>query len=253
MKEFKTSFCVLVLSTIHPDYKIFEDSIRLTYGKKLTENNVKYFFYKGGAKKSNIINDVINLNCNDQLSDTFLKFKMATELLLRNYPGVKLIFRTNLSSYLDVNNLIKYIKINNLGLDSYDGISGSANKISEYFYGNRIFHLLFKKLNFGSSINFYSGSGFFLGINNFNKLKERKQYFIDDVEIGFQLRPVKKASKYSRILIDNNFRPLKESKYKFMLNNHLFHYKFKTSNRALDAKLLLSFDELDFRNKIIIE
>jgi len=253
MKELNKSFCVLVLSTVRPDYKIFEESIRSTYGNKLKENNINFFFYKGGAEKSHISKDVINLTCSDHLNDTFLKFKMATELLLKNFSEIKLIYRTNLSSYLDLNNLINYIKFNNLGLDSYDGVSGSANLISEYFYGNRLFHLLFKKMNLGSTINFYSGSGFFLGVNNFNKLKERKQYFIDDVEIGFQLKPEKKASKYSRILIDNSFRPLEGSKYKSMLRNYLFQYKFKTSNRALDAKLLLSFEELDLRNKILIE
>lgn len=241
---------ILVLSTRNEEYRDFEIAIRNSWAKDFTNKGIKVLFYKGGFTANEIVGDELRLAVEDDLGHTYKKFFAAINYLRDVIQDEDLIFRTNLSSYLDIDGFIKYISLAEGDL-LYDGYYGIANKYSERFYGLPIIHLLLKYLNIGQSIPFLSGSGFFISGGYAKKLRipDRKP-FIDDVEIGYQLG-VAKRSGYQRVLIDDKFQKLTIRRLNEMEKAGLFHYKFKTSDRNLDAHLIESFANRILRRKTL--
>lgn len=245
-------FAILILSTIDRRYENFVRAIENSWVKKFQENGIKCFFYSGGVDHKTIVGNQILLNCPDDLAHTSVKFRLALEVLLGLMPNVKLVYRTNLSSYIDYENLINFIEAKGIDEDGYLGVKGEAGYLSEYFYDKIILHNLFKPFKFLKKIYFASGSGFFLGSNHFGKIIQTNKYdkFIDDVMLGLILnRNFSQVEAPCRFDIqeDLSHKISREEYLSLVKDRFLFHYRFKTSNRVLDAQLIAQFSDPDFR------
>jgi hypothetical protein len=250
------NICILILSTRVESYSGFITSIENSWYKEAINKGFKVFFYSGGYSENCIYShNEIRVTEADSLENCYKKFVSAKDVLLAHYPEVKLIYRTNLSSYIDIRNFSKYITECSFSSDSYHGLQGKANLWSEIFFKNRYFHLLFKYFFFAPKISFFSGAGFFIGTKLCNTLSfdDSKKYLIDDVEIGRQILSFEAHNvKYERIYITDSFTKMKRSELDVLLNHSLlFHYKFKTSNRNNDIDNISKFSDVHFRNDFL--
>lgn len=251
-----SKIAILILSTNVKSYKVFVNAIRESWYIDAKRNGYKVFFYSGGHSEDVVYGtDEIRVTENDTLSNCYRKFVAAKNVLINSFPEVELIYRTNLSSYIDVDNFSRYIKNASFTKKSYHGFRWTANKYSEMYYNNRVLHLFFKYLHVGPVINFFSGAGFFIGIDLCNTLSfdEKKNYLIDDVEIGSQIIQYNNHDiSYERIHITDTYIKINFDEYETMVKNGLlFHYKFKTKDRVRDAFLLQKFTDLEFRKAFL--
>ncbi len=264
---------ILILSTNNKSYDMFKSSQKKTWIKKMEERGIKCFFYEGGAKECKITGDTIKVNIPDDLENCSRKFIKTLETLKLYYPEVSMIYRTNLSSYIDVDNFLSYISSIEDKEDFYAGKKCVFNQLhanyfrlhckletygrmikSEilsvgYFTVNRFIESVIRNvcLRFFHKFNveFASGSGFFLGINHFNKIiSYEKLKYVDDVMV--------------RLAVDKDIDSDIErfdytKKFKFIEKDELekiFHYRFKTENRDFDANLMMLIDDYKIREKI---
>jgi hypothetical protein len=249
---------VLILSTNNTLYDEFKQSIRNGWASKLKEYGVEYFFYSGDHVVSEISADDIRLTVPDGLEYTSLKLIRCIDLLLKYRPDTQLIYRTNLSSFIDVGNFIEFIKANDLNIDTYTGLIGKTNYLKEYFYGNRVLQRVFSVVHFKNNIIFASGSGFFLGKDYFVKLvntEANNLKYIDDVMVSLALK-IQPNSSLSPLRFDideKNKHKVSQEYYDLLVTkNLLFHYRFKTSNRLTDAKMILNFSNEKYRRSICV-
>jgi hypothetical protein len=255
MRYLKNSeIAVLILSTNDQNYLNFISAIESSWLRKFKENGIKCFFYSGNSDQNKIVGDRILLSCPDDLAHTSIKLRMALDILHRNEPSVKLIYRTNLSSYIDYENFINFINSKGINEESYLGVVGEAGYLSEFFYENKVLHNLFKPFKFFKKILFASGSGLFLGANHLKKVISTSKYdqFIDDVMLGLIIdRKISKSDEPCRFDIqENSGHKISKVEYlKMAQEKFLFHYRFKTSNRHIDAELMSQFNDSDFRLK----
>ena len=250
--------CILILSTKSSKYRGFIDAIENGWYKEAVRNNIRVFFYSGGHSENVIWSDrEIRVIENDSIKNSYKKFFSAQKLVRDKYPDIQLFYRTNLSSYIDIKKFIDYISGCDFTSQSYHGYAGKANLISELFYENKLLHVFFKKINIGPEIDFFSGSGFFIGVDLCRHLKylKRSNYLIDDVEIGRQLRSIpfmKSSSKYPRLLITDTFKKITlDDLEQLICDFNLFHYKFKHKNRIVDIEFMESFGIQEFRLKVL--
>jgi len=243
---------VLILSTKDVRYDKFKTAIENTWMRRLIKENIKCFFYEGGATNDEILESTIKLKVNDDLISTSKKLIAAFNVILKNYPQTKLIYRTNLSSYIEVGNFLRYISVNNLNTTTYSGLVGKTNYLKEYFYNKRFLTVVFSYLKLGPKIYFASGSGFFIGIDNVKLICYKIKYlnFIDDVMVGANLNiqlAVSDQPPRFDILKDFSHR-INYLNYKKMVDKYiLFHYRFKSSDRDFDSFMLYNFDDFKFR------
>ncbi len=252
------NLCILILSTNSPKYQPFINAIENGWYKEAVRNNIRVYFYSGGHNENVISSDrEIRVIEDDSIKNSYKKFFSAQKLVRDNFPDVKLFYRTNLSSYIDIKEFINYISRGDFTSQTYHGFAAKANLISELYYGNKLLHLFFKRIDMGPTIDFYSGSGFFIGVDLCNQLKysSLSNYLIDDVEIGRQLMkiPYRKSSiVYPRLLITDSFNKISvDDINQSICNFNLFHYKFKHKNRLLDIEYMEKFGRLDFRLKLL--
>nr|WP_315152577.1 hypothetical protein [uncultured Flavobacterium sp.] len=250
------NICILILSTKAESYRGFITSIENSWYKDAVDKGFKVFFYSGGHSENCVYShNEIRVAEDDSIENCYRKFVSAKSVLLDNYPDVELIYRTNLSSYIDISNFSKYIKKCSFSDDSYHGLQGKANLWSEIFFKNKYLHLLLKYLHLGPKVSFFSGAGFFIGTKLCNSLSldNSKNYLIDDVEIGRQITKFKAHNvKYERIYVTDSYVKIKKRDLNNLVNNSmLFHYKFKTSDRNADIDNIAKFSSLDFRNNLL--
>lgn len=162
---------VLVLSYDKNPWKQIEEyGIRKTWAK----NNKNIFFYYGGSNKDNIIEDKIYLNINEDIMNIGLKTLMCFDMI-KDF-NFDYIFRTNTSSYVDINLLYKFIEDKPTS-NFYCGVIGNHN-----------------------GIIFCSGSGYFLSKDLLlNVLKNREKWdhsYIDDVSLGKLINSFKNINIY---------------------------------------------------------
>lgn len=244
---------VLILSTKLHDYDKFKNSLRATWIPRLNELGVPCFFYEGGHAENRLNDDTIELTTGDGLEDTSAKLKSALVFLKNINPDFDFIYRTNLSSYIDPANFIKYIVTHSVGKNSYIGLIGETTSLKEYFYfKSKILCKLFNIVKIGPRIRFASGSGFFLGSNHIQSIVNNSSYDynIDDIMVSRVLRfgPSVEHEPLRFDISNDQTHKIKIGEYKSMVNDRiLFHYRFKTDNRDSDARLILQFADEKFR------
>lgn len=247
---------ILILSTNAKSYQVFINAIRKSWYINAIDSGFKVFFYSGGHAVDGIYNtDEIWVTEDDSIPNCYRKFIAAKNVLTRNFPEVELIYRTNLSSYIDIDNFSKYIDKASFTKKSFHGVRGKANKYSEIHHRNKLLHLILKYFRIGATINFFSGAGFFIGIELCDSLSytDSIKYLIDDVEIGSQIKDYTKHEiNYERIYITDTYTKMNIYSYQELVEQHLlFHYKFKTNDRGHDAFLLQQFSDFEFRKAFL--
>ncbi len=249
---------ILILSTKNKCYNEFKDAIRLTWKKRFEENGYKIFFYEGDSNQTLLIGDTIHLECGDELQHSALKLKIALRFIAENFNNWKIIYRTNLSSYIEYQNFNRYISPHSTNQEIYIGPIGNARYFPEAFYSHKFIYKSLRFLKFGRRIIFCSGSGFFIGKNHVNKIISSTKFesFVDDLMVPLAAQCTPSAIEPPiRLDYDYHGRHIKDpNTYK---NNiyckSLFHYRFKSQNRSADAFLLRSFDDENFRTKASLQ
>jgi hypothetical protein len=143
-------------------------------------------FYQGGAGGEYLVNNTLNLSADDSLPGTGQKLLKAFEFIEHEGFDYDYIFRTNLSSYVYVENLLRFVaqhQDDNL----YSGLIGSYNSLfsfaNRFDFLRRVFLIPFRKYN----LKFASGSGFLISSGNVRKVlsdTRNKLNLMDDVMIG---------------------------------------------------------------------
>jgi hypothetical protein len=166
---------ILIISSTREPYNRLEDAIRRTWGSNKNED-IKIFYTYGDGESIQIKNDKITCDCPESLGNIGKKTIISFELLYNKFD-FDYIFRTNLSSFVHIENMIKYLK----------------DMPSERFYGGMC------TLNFSGEHlqkfgegTFASGSGYFLSKDIVKLLIDNKELWdhsiIDDVALAGLLK-----------------------------------------------------------------
>ncbi|WP_321463688.1 hypothetical protein [uncultured Vibrio sp.] len=270
---------VLILSTKNSLYDGFKKAQKDTWVKKLKERGIRCYFYEGGHNSDEIIGDTIYLKSGDALHQTSVKLKNALNLLKKYNISFDLIYRTNLSSYIETDNFIQCVKSIESPSNVYAGKTAkfnimyedyyilssklvrifNKNSISKFFlsrpiefssiYVRKVLLRFFERYNY----EFASGSGFFLGKSYVDKLCINNEFdrYIDDVMLRLI---VSKRGDFDidRFDITYEFKNVSLSEYNDRISNGLFHYRLKTENRLLDATLMRVIDVDDNRKMMAL-
>lgn len=243
---------ILILSTRHQEYQKFKDAIRDTWAKDVQQKGIKYFFYEGGEDQNSIDGDTLRLNAPDDILGVSKKLVKALQFIFDKYPQTKIIYRTNLSSFIDVNTFLHFIEDKQLDEKTYTGYIGKEALFRERFYQFKPLYFIFKFLNFGRKINFASGSGFFIGAVNCRKILSTKVNtdLVDDIMVAdaIKVSPDQSIAPLRLIVSNDTRNTLDQKTFEYLINEkHLFHYRFKTYDRDQDAVLLKQFGDQSFR------
>ena len=186
---------------------------------------------------------------------SFKKFIQACTFLRNQNLNYDFIYRTNLSTYIDVSNFIKFIKIKEINQLSYSGINYKTYLLPELTVKFKLLRKFAPKLRFGKRIAYKNGAGFFIGSLLINELINTYKpiencYLADDVFIGVLLSSIKVHEPVVHcmaIFTDGSHKVLRKE-YEIKLEKDLlFHYRFKTSDRESDIKMLESFHDSSTR------
>lgn len=251
-------YCVLILSTQYHIYDGFKKSIRNSWVLDLKKNDIDYYFYEGDWDTNAIEKDLIKLDIGDEHKYTFKKFIMAANFLKSQGKNYDFIYRTNLSSYIDVENLIKYINFYKVNSRSYIGLISKAYLLQELTLKYKLLRKFKDKFKKGKRIFYKNGAGFFIGAELIEILIKKYPLIehcnlVDDVFIGLLLENVnfhEAPIKRIAIMADGNHKIL-QSQYQLQVEKSLlFHYRFKNNNRNFDIEMLQSFQNKETRMKI---
>lgn len=199
---------------------------------------------------------ILRVGCSDSFEGTFLKTLVALRFLFES--GFDVVFRTNLSSYIDVRSLLDYVSENNVDKSCYAGINGSSTLFREvnFFRFNRLFNRIVQNFNFGQNpISFASGAGFFIGSERFSPFlgSPEMRNVIDDFGIGYYSDPnsQKTIDSVPRFWYGRGFDYSSPLVYSDFIRLNGFHYRFKSSDRSLDAAMLSAFHDPNFRYSVL--
>jgi hypothetical protein len=240
---------ILILAGGGRRYEPLVKAVRESWIVEAQKLGVTVYFYRGGSQKDMIVDDYLHVNVDDSLEHCYLKFIAAAKFLCKINPDVQVIFRTNISSYIDMENFASYLAVNHLHENTLFGYQGTAHIWAERLHRWKYISYALRIAKIGPSFNYYSGAGFFIGKNVLYQLSDSPgNYMIDDVEIGYQ-NPLHSSSDtpFTRIYITDNFVKMSKMDYDSLLKQGLFHYKFKTSDRLMDAKCIMKFGDENSR------
>jgi hypothetical protein len=257
MEKIEKSIVILILSTKKNSYNDFKKAIRNTWLADFKKMGARCFFYEGDSETEYMDTDTIYLTCGDELNSCAQKAREAINFVTNNFDNVNLIYRTNLSSYIDTDIFFDYVSKIRDKNTVYQGVVGTAKLIPEYFHSNENIKDLLLCLKIGPKIDFCSGSGVFIGKEYFPSIIHTRTFdrFVDD--LMFRLCIGKNPE--NNFLVDrfdftSNFDPRCSTvEFSNRLKTGLFHYRFKTDNRAIDSKLLELFGDVSFREKFCIK
>ena len=219
---------ILIIASDNTDYYINMQKIWNLYMN--THPHIKSFFIKENINIDNNLliddnNNTINVKCGLSLiPGVLIKTIESLKYIYNNY-NFKYIFRTNLSSFIDLNKLYLFTLNNSF---NYAAVIGNYNNIT-----------------------FGSGAGFFLSRECVNYLitRDNIDYYKmnDDVVIGKILTPIYPILSIDRIdILDFNNKLLTNNKIK---NSYIFHYRCKNSNNMdITVNNLNELHELIYKN-----
>ena len=156
------------------------DKMRQIWRKYMNTNNkIKSYFIKAEESEKNFISpDTIYWKGKETFENIIFKTIYAMKKILSEYPNVKYIFRTNLSSFVDFELLLKYIDTAPR-TKMYGGVIGHYNSHDKPEWSNK----------------FVSGSGMLLSmdvvkciIETFEHPDFKINHPLDDVIIGRALK-----------------------------------------------------------------
>jgi hypothetical protein len=227
----KNKILILILSTKDKSYHNFIQNSCNTWVANARKNGFRCIFYSGGAGVDKLENDNLELSCDDTLQGTAFKLFRALEFIESNGIEYTHIFRTNLSSFIFIDDFISYCK--SLELNFYGGVIGKYNKI-KILNRSHYLSILSAKLFRFQTIPYASGSGFFISKDLVSKILINKNIlnfnYIDDVMVGNALLG-NKIKFISRFDISDEIQ-------KSPFHKNCFHVRLKSKNRVVDAQRL---------------
>lgn len=252
------NFAILVLSCKIPLYQEFKAAQQTSWVRTANRCGVPVYFCEGVGSIVDP-NDFLhaqvdfdgafdlNINCEDSLRGSFIKTLASLNYIFSN-SKVDFVFRTNLSSYLDIISLIKYIQKHRFRSNLYAGVVGEARLFPElcYLRERKIATWLVRSFDcFSKKIHFASGAGFFISRDVFvNGVQQQKKFLnlIDDVAIGYNfdidrdfVLPLERCSLSLQDFEEGRLESVDHKKFRDRLS---FHYRCKNSFRNLDVELI---------------
>jgi hypothetical protein len=252
-----SNIIVLILSTKDSEFDSFRAAIESTWLQDFKNVGIKCFFYEGGSDANKIDGDYIKLKCPDDLYNVSRKLIEALKIVFEKYPEVKLVYRTNLSSYIDVETFLKFIQVNKFTEDTYAGVIGNSYIFRELLYKYKLLYYVSRFIIFGRRVQFASGAGFFLGANHCRTIifSKNNLNLVDDIMVAntINVSPLITAiPERLTVSIESRRHFQKKEFLNLVYEKYLFHYRFKTKNRNEDAFLLKMFGEKKFRESFFI-
>ena len=200
-------------------YDNLENAVRNTWGT-LKDDRWEIFYLHSNPKieKPYLDGDKFYAKTQENLNSIGHKMIQAFDFFSNNYE-FDYIFRTNLSSYVDLPKLATILESKNF---NYDGVVGKA-----------------------AGIQFASGAGYVLSKNLVNYVINHKQYWnhslIDDLALG-------------RLMNDNKIFPPGEltrqtiNRVSEKIDLNQYHYRCKQTNRHEDIQLINRIHETKYAN-----
>ncbi len=177
---------ILILSTQDHRYNDFIRACNSTWVQRAGSRSIRCLFYQGGASGDHLVNNTLHLSTDDSLSGTARKLLKAFEFIEHEGFDYDYIFRTNLSSYVYVENLVSFVRQHEDD-NLYAGLIGSYNSLfsftNRFDFLRRVFMIPFRKY----TLKFASGSGFLISSGNVRKVladTRKNLKLMDDVMIG---------------------------------------------------------------------
>lgn len=212
---------ILVLSSEYEPYHMLENAIRRTWAREYPKN-VDIYYYYGGGTRNYIEGDKIYSKSDEDIYNIGHKTINAFELLSqKNYDY---IFRTNSSSYVNIEYLLDYLK----------------DKPSKMFYHGVIAH--YEPENF----NFVSGSGYIISrdlVDLVIKNKDKWDHSLanaDDVSIGKLLNSFGVvATQGIRRYVGFDIETLTKKEF-----DENYHFRCKCYDRNDDVLLMEKLDKI---------
>jgi len=233
---------IIVISSTDMVYSKLEEGIRKTWGNNKNPNVKIFYNYGNGTSESYIDGDKIICDCTESIYNIGLKTLKSFELLYDNFD-FDYIFRTNLSSFISINNMIKYVE--NIPSEKFYGGVCTLNFSGEHLQ------------KFGEG-TFASGSGYFLSKDVVKIIIDNKDYWdhsvIDDVAIAGLLKKLgilpTLCHRIDIIDISNDkFTAVSGVDHNIVVSdddiNKCYHFRCKTyGDRSDDIKI---FEKLNIR------
>lgn len=259
----KTS--VLVLSCSHQDYSAFKIAQLKSWINEFAAAGISVYFVEGVLEGSSsrrfssippysVKDNLISVGCDDSLDDSFRKTLAGLDYLF-NANNCDVVLRTNLSSFLEISNFLKFMKSHEINNTTYMGVIGKTTIMREIAY-NKNQRLLAKlliqlPLPFQKNSEFASGACYFIGSEVFKEVSRSSRYLnlIDDVAISHAgASRFLDRTDFPRLWIDSLSRGVDKIELRKFQQNLGFHYRFKSPYRDVDALLLSSFGDPEFRD-----
>lgn len=211
---------ILVLSSENKPYDMLEKVIRETWAREYPDNVEIYYYY--GGDRNYIDGDKIYSNSEENIYNIGRKTINAFEFL--SNKDYDYIFRTNSSSYVNIEYLLEYIK----------------DKPNKMFYHGVIAH--YEPENF----NFVSGSGYIISRDLIDLVIENKDKWdhsfpnADDVSIGKLLNSFGViATPGIRRYVGYDIENLKKQDF-----DKNYHFRCKCDDRNKDVLLMKKLNEI---------
>ena len=128
---------ILCMSCNKERYINEEQVIKKTWGKDIIEgkyDNLKLYFFRGGAEKDYIDdkNNVIYLNCKDELLDTYDKCINCFKYINENLNEYDYIIRANTSTYVNIEAIIQFLNMDSIKDDIMLGPGLAITYVSKH-------------------------------------------------------------------------------------------------------------------------
>lgn len=216
MSDIKIIICVLSLEK--EPYISLEKTIRETWGNNTT-SSVEIIYYYGNGDENKLVGDKFYSKTPEGLYNIGYKTLNLFEYLINNYD-FDYIFRTNLSSYVNINSLVDFIK-DKPNDNFYSGVVGNSG-----------------------DIKFASGSGYFISRDLIKKVINNKSNWdhnlIDDVSLG------KLMMKLNIPIYPGKRMDIKNTLH--LSENH-YHYRVKNPiNREVDIIRMNKIHKIIYKN-----
>ena len=234
----------LVLDTFASEYQVLKQAQLNTWVKDANLMGHRAIFYRGNLNSETLLKDhTLTVKAGDSLSNSACKLTFAIEYCLEEFKGYDFVYRTNLSSYIDVKMMEEHLAAPSTNLDTlaYAGVVGYYSKPISLRHKllSRILRPLHLSVKF-RLIRFASGSGIFLAWKTCELIIKNKKHInfklIDDVAIGKLLSLCGiYPSSLPRIDILDDFNENQGDSISFPRDTDIFHFRIKGASRIKDA------------------